>query len=117
MKTVLKSSRLFKEEIFAPVLTLHQFDDLSLVTTEINDMQYGLQHSVFTNDMPTIFALYNSLDAGSIIFNNIPSLRYDHMPYGGIKKSGNTKEGVSSAFKEFTFEKCCLLDYSNEFCK
>jgi acyl-CoA reductase-like NAD-dependent aldehyde dehydrogenase len=99
----------FTEEIFGPVLCLHRYDDISEPCMRLNGLDFGLQHAVFTQSLSVFNQVYQDLEVGALLVNESPTWRLDGMPYGGIKRSGNTKEGVRYAYETFTYEKVCVL--------
>ena len=90
------------EEVFAPVTTVRPFDSLAEALEEANATRYGLQAGIFTSNLNAVLAAWDGLDVGGIIVNDIPSWRVDQMPYGGVKDSGQGREGVRSAIEEMT---------------
>jgi len=98
-------------EIFAPVVTLEKFDDVSDAIRMVGDSEFGLQAGIFTDSARVIHEAYNELDVGGLMVNEIPTYRLDHMPYGGVKMSGFGREGLKYAIEEMTEGK--LLMYSN----
>jgi acyl-CoA reductase-like NAD-dependent aldehyde dehydrogenase len=108
LSDVPRTAKAWSEEIFGPVVCLAKaatFDDaLSLV----NDSQYGLQASLFTNDLQKVRRAFHTLDVGGLIVNDAPSLRSDNQPYGGNKHSGLGREGVRYAMEDFTEERALL---------
>jgi acyl-CoA reductase-like NAD-dependent aldehyde dehydrogenase len=92
-------------ELFAPVITLESYSDFAEAVKQVDDSRYGLQAGVFTRDLGRIKLAVSGIKAGGIIINDVPTWRIDHMPYGGIKESGNTREGVRWALREMTREK------------
>ncbi|PLX23010.1 MAG: aldehyde dehydrogenase, partial [Marinilabiliales bacterium] len=81
-------------EVFGPVVTIEKYKTFSEAVGYINDSEYGLQAGVFTNRINEMNHAFNELDVGGVIFNDVPTFRVDHMPYGGIKNSGFGREGV-----------------------
>ena len=79
----------------------------------LNNSPFGLQAGVFTNDIQKIFHAYQDLEVGTVLANEIPTFRADHMPYGGIKDSGIGREGVSYAIEELTDLKLLVLNLSS----
>ena len=69
---------------------------------EINDSIYGLQAGVFTENIHNAFYAFNNIEAGGVIINNVSTYRMDSMPYGGVKDSGNSREGVKYGIEEMT---------------
>ena len=74
-----------------------------------NESAYGLQAGVFTSDLATSLRAARDLEYGGILVNEVPTFRTDQMPYGGVKDSGNTKEGPHYAVREFTEERLVSL--------
>jgi len=89
-------------EVFAPIVSLIPFDSEEEVIRAANDSEYGLQAGVFTNDINRGFRMADSLETGGVWINEVSVLRYDHMPYGGVKMSGIGKEGIQYAIEDMT---------------
>lgn len=87
-------------EIFGPVVTVEPYRGFENAVAMINDSLYGLQAGIFTNDLKETFYAFHHIEAGGIIINDVPTLRFDHMPYGGIKDSGLGREGVAYAIRD-----------------
>ena len=100
------------EEIFGPVVNLIPFQSLEEVYRSINCLPYGLQAGIFTNTIQTVFQAYEKIEVGSLIHNDIPTFRVDHMPYGGIKESGYGREGIKYAMEEMTESRMLALNLS-----
>ena len=64
--------------------------------------EYGLQAAVFTRDISRVFQAVRRLNFGGVIINDTPVFRADHMPYGGMRRSGIGREGVRYAMEEMT---------------
>lgn len=96
-------------EVFAPVITIDKFTKFEDAVSRVNNSKFGLQAGVFTNSMSGIMFAYNNIHTGGVIINESSSYRMDSMPYGGVKDSGNTREGVSYAIKEMTEEKILVI--------
>ena len=91
-----------REEVFGPVVatqTYTAFDDALRLS---NDTKYGLQAAVFTSDLGKAFAAAKTLEFGGVLVNEVPTWRADQMPYGGVRDSGNTREGPAYAVREMT---------------
>lgn len=104
-----KDMKVNKDEVFAPLLTLQKFGDFKDAVSYVNDSEYGLQAGVFTKDINNAFYAYNNIEAGGVIVNDVPTYRMDIMPYGGVKKSGNAREGVKYAIEEMTDRKIMVV--------
>ncbi len=95
-------SRLLGDETFGPVLAMRHFDDLDTVIDEVNASGFGLQAGVFTNDHAAIRTLTRKLQVGGVMVNEGPDFRAEHVPFGGVKKSGLGREGVRIAMREMS---------------
>ena len=100
------------EEVFGPVVTLSRYRRLDQAFDMVNDSPYGLQAGIFTRNVDSIFRAYHALDVGTVLANEIPTFRADHMPYGGMKDSGLGREGVKYAVRELSEEKLLVLHLS-----
>src|SRR6266850_8261278 len=97
------------EEVFAPVKTVEPYDDFTAAIRAVNDSRYGLQAGVFTRDAKLLFQAYDELDVGGVIAGDVPTFRMDHMPYGGVKDSGQGREGLRYAIEEMTERKLLVM--------
>ena len=93
MAEVSESMSIVCEEVFAPIVSLIKVSGYEEAKTKMNASAYGLQYSVFCNDLSMVQKAIDELEAGGIVINDIPTLRFDLQPYGGIKQSGIGKEG------------------------
>lgn len=101
-------------EVFGPVATLQPFDVFAEAVRIANDSRYGLQCGIFTPRIDHAFYAYEELDVGGVVINDMPSLRVDSMPYGGVRDSGTGREGVRYAIEEMTERKLLLLKQVGE---
>ena len=83
--------------------------DLDDAIRRANDSRYGLQASIFTNDLRTAMRAAHALDFGGVLVNEMPTFRTDQMPYGGVRDSGNTKEGPHWSVREMTEERMVVI--------
>ncbi|WP_373035197.1 aldehyde dehydrogenase family protein [Sulfurimonas sp.] len=90
------------EEVFAPIVSLVKVESFNDAIPRMNNSPYGLQFSVFTNDLKITQRAISELEAGGIVINDIPTLRFDIQPYGGVKLSGVGREGPKFAIEEMT---------------
>jgi glyceraldehyde-3-phosphate dehydrogenase (NADP+) len=89
------------EEIFGPVITIEKYEGpISVAVEKINEGRFGLQCGVFTDSVKELDYCFEHIQAGGIIHNDSPLLRFDHMPYGGVKESGEGREGVKYAMRD-----------------
>jgi acyl-CoA reductase-like NAD-dependent aldehyde dehydrogenase len=89
-------------EVFGPVVAVVPYDDFSEAIELANDSRYGLHAGVFTNDLTKAIRAAKELRFGGVLINDVPTYRADQQPYGGIKESGNTREGPAYAVREMT---------------
>jgi len=106
------SMKVCSEEVFAPVVTLEPFEDFGDAIKEVNNSLYGLQSGVFTMDIKKIFYAFENLEVGGVVIGDIPAFRTDNMPYGGVKMSGEGREGVRYAIEGMTEKKILVLNLS-----
>jgi acyl-CoA reductase-like NAD-dependent aldehyde dehydrogenase len=97
------------EEVFGPVVTLTRVGSVDEAIEAANSTRYGLQAAIFTTDLPTALDASRRLEFGGVIVNEAPTFRADQMPYGGVKASGNTREGPAWAVREMTEERLVVL--------
>jgi acyl-CoA reductase-like NAD-dependent aldehyde dehydrogenase len=89
-------------EVFGPVVTVARFASLDEAIEKANGTEYGLQAGVFTQDISKAMRAARELEFGGVTLNEAPTYRADQMPYGGVKESGNTREGPKFAVQEMT---------------
>ena len=97
------------EEVFGPLCTLTPYDMLEEAIALANGTRFGLQAGVFTSDAKAAIRVAKELDFGGVTVNEAPTFRADQMPYGGVKDSGNTREGPAYAVREMTEERLVVL--------
>ncbi|MCF6353845.1 MAG: aldehyde dehydrogenase family protein [Candidatus Polarisedimenticolaceae bacterium] len=94
-----------REEVFGPVVTLTAVDSMEEAFERVNDSDFGLQCGIFTNDFNTVIRAFDTLEVGGVIHNDIPTFRVDSMPYGGVKDSGQGREGIRYAMHDMLEER------------
>ena len=106
MPTVITGARhemkVFAKEVFGPVVTITAYDTVDEAIALANDTEYGLQAAIFTSDISTAMKAVHALDFGGVLVNEVPTWRADQQPYGGLRDSGNTREGPAFTIKEMT---------------
>jgi acyl-CoA reductase-like NAD-dependent aldehyde dehydrogenase len=90
------------QEVFGPVVGVQAYDTLDEALALANDTEYGLQAAIFTSDLGSALKAAKTLDFGGVLINEVPTWRTDQMPYGGVRDSGNTREGPAYAVREMT---------------
>ncbi len=105
--------RIAKEEIFGPVLSVLKIKSLEEGINVLNNTIYGLSSSVYTNDVNAAFRAVRDIKAG-ITYINAPTIGAEaHMPFGGVKQTGNGhREGGWTVFEFFSEWKTVYVDYS-----
>ncbi len=89
------------EEVFAPIITIEKYNNgIEHAVSKLNDTKFGLQCGVFTDSTDELSYCFEHIEVGGVIHNDVPTLRFDHMPYGGIKESGIGREGVKYAIQD-----------------
>jgi len=106
-------SRLACEEVFGPVLSVMRFRDLDEAFRINNEVEYGLSSAIYTSDVRAAFRAMTELDNG-ITYINAPTIGAEaHLPFGGVKKTGNGhREGGWEVYDFYSETKVVYVDYS-----
>jgi glyceraldehyde-3-phosphate dehydrogenase (NADP+) len=96
------TAQVCSNEAFAPLVVAFPFRDFGDAIRQVNDSFFGLQTGLFTNDLANAWQAFNELEVGGVIVNDVPTYRADHMPYGGVKDSGQGREGLRWAIEDMT---------------
>jgi acyl-CoA reductase-like NAD-dependent aldehyde dehydrogenase len=105
-----RDAKVESEEVFGPVATVTPVSSLDEAIERANGTRFGLQAGVFTGSLEAALRASQKLEFGGVIVNEAPTFRADQMPYGGVKASGNTREGPAYAIRELTEERVVVLD-------
>jgi acyl-CoA reductase-like NAD-dependent aldehyde dehydrogenase len=97
------------DEVFGPLCTVTPYDSLDEAISLANGTRFGLQAGVFTSNVKSALRAATELEFGGVTVNEAPTFRADQMPYGGVKDSGNTREGPAYAIREMTEERLVVL--------
>jgi acyl-CoA reductase-like NAD-dependent aldehyde dehydrogenase len=101
------------DEAFGPVLSVLEVEveveDVDAAIAAVNSSEYALNTAIYTSDLATALNFSRRVEAGSVLVNMPPSFRADHMPYGGVKGSGQGTEGVRYAIHELVHQKLVVL--------
>jgi len=89
-------------EIFAPLAPIVRVKDDDEAVQVANSMEYGLDASVFSANFPRAYRLARRIKSGTVMINDSTRLRWDSLPYGGVKKSGIGREGMRDTMLEMT---------------
>jgi acyl-CoA reductase-like NAD-dependent aldehyde dehydrogenase len=95
-------------ETFGPIIAIRSFDAVERAIAEVNAGEYGLQAGVFTNDHAVIKQFSRDLIVGGVMVNEGPDFRAEHVPFGGVKRSGLGREGVRIALREMSEPKVVI---------
>jgi acyl-CoA reductase-like NAD-dependent aldehyde dehydrogenase len=102
LRNVTSDTRVMREEVFGPVVGIQSYREIDEALALANDTDYGLQAGIFTKNLDHALAAARTLEFGGVLINEVPTWRADQMPYGGVKASGNTKEGPPYSVREMT---------------
>ena len=102
LANVIPDMKVCAGEVFGPVVTIATYDDLDDAIAMANDSEYGLQAAIFTRDLAKGMRAVRTLDYGGVLVNEVPTWRADQQPYGGLRDSGNTREGPAYSVREMT---------------
>ena len=109
MADVTDEMKIICEEVFAPIVSLVKVSSYDEAIVKMNNSPYGLQFSIFTNDLKLTQRFIEDAECGGVVINDIPTLRFDVQPYGGSKLSGVGREGPRWALEEFTEIKSVVI--------
>ena len=106
--------RIAQEEIFGPIVCLISVNNLQEAIEVSNSVEYGLSSSIYTNNIRNAFKAIEKIEAGITYVNSSTIGAEIHLPFGGIKHSGNTREGGIEGINEFSETKTVYIDYSGK---
>ncbi|MDB5613317.1 MAG: putative aldehyde-dehydrogenase-like protein y4uC, partial [Devosia sp.] len=110
MVDVTPTMKVVCEEVFGPVVTVQPFDDVHAVFATVSASPFGLQTGIFTHSLKTAIAAVRELRTGGVIVNGTSTWRTDQLAYGGVKDSGNGREGPKYAIRDLTEERLMLFN-------
>jgi acyl-CoA reductase-like NAD-dependent aldehyde dehydrogenase len=111
---VTPSMRIAREEVFGPVVSLIEFDTFEQAIEMANSIEYGLSTALYTRNVNQAFAAMRDLEAG-ITYINAPTIGAEvHLPFGGVKQTGNGHREGLGAIEFFTTWKAVYVDYSDK---
>lgn len=97
-----RDARLWKEEVFGPIVVVTPFETTDQALELANDSDFGLQGAVFTRSLAEVFRFADDFEVGSLWINEASRFRLDMYPFGGVKQSGIGREGVHYAMEELS---------------
>jgi aldehyde dehydrogenase (NAD+) len=102
-----------QEEIFGPVLSVIRVSSVDEAFAVNNDVRYGLSSSIYTRDANVAFRAFSELDNG-ITYVNAPTIGAEaHLPFGGVKQTGNGhREGGWQVYEFYSETKVGYADFS-----
>ena len=106
--------RIAQEEIFGPMLSVISAKNLDEAIEIANSVEYGLSSSIYTGSMTNAFRAIGRIEAGITYVNASTIGAETHLPFGGVKHTGNAREAGWAAIEEFTEEKAVYIDYSGK---
>ncbi len=110
---VTRNMRIAKEEIFGPVVSIIKVKDYKEAISVCNDTEYGLSSAVFTKDINRAYQAFRDIECGITYINASTIGAEAHMPFGGMKATGNGhREGGWEAYDFYSETKACYVDYS-----
>jgi acyl-CoA reductase-like NAD-dependent aldehyde dehydrogenase len=109
LTNVTPDMKVCRDEVFGPVVAVQAYDTLDEALRLADDTRYGLQAGIFTGSLSSALRAARELHFGTVLVNEVPTWRADQMPYGGVRDSGNTKEGPHWAAREMTEERLVVI--------
>lgn len=102
LENVHESARIYRDEVFGPVVNLMPVDSLEEAFEKANSLPFGLHSAIFTSNVDIAFKAAYNIDCGGIMINESTDYRLDSMPFGGVKNSGLGREGIKFSLMEMT---------------
>jgi succinyl-CoA reductase len=106
-----KPLRIMEEEVFGPIVPVMSTETDDEAVTIANTSPYGLDASVFSKDFSRAYKIACRLKVGSVIINDTTRLRWDNLPFGGVKKSGIGRESIRDTMREMTETKIIAYNF------
>lgn len=110
-RKAMRETRLFSEEVFAPVALITSFRELEEAISIANSRRYGLDAAIFGQNIDKIRKLIRFLEFGAIYVNDIPRHGVGYYPFGGRKESGIGREGIGYSVEYVTAYKTIIYNY------
>ena len=106
-----ENCRVSREEIFGPVISVYEKQDMDDSIAQANSLPYAFQASVFSNDYTEIIKAINGLDGSAIMVNEHSAFRVDWMPFAGRKRSGLGVGGIAHTLEDMSQSKMAILSF------
>ncbi|KQV40814.1 MULTISPECIES: aldehyde dehydrogenase family protein [unclassified Rhizobium] len=110
LEAVPRDDRLWREEVFAPVVVLERFETLDEAIGMANEPDYSLHAGIFTGNLAHALAAADGIEAGGVMINDSSDYRFDAMPFGGFKHGSMGREGVRFAYEDMTQPKVVCIN-------
>ena len=111
LDNITSKCRIFYEEQFGPVACIIRVKDEKEAVSVLNDSSYGLQASVFTNNLDKAFSIASQLDVGAVQINGKSDRGPDNFPFPCIKDSGIGVQGIKYSIESMTRLKSIVLNF------
>lgn len=110
MDRTVAEMRVNAEEVFAPIATVTAYKNFDEALRLVNQSRYGLHAGIYVGDEVMARQAFDALAVGGLIINDIPTVRHDLLPYGGVKDSGVGREGALAGIADYTVEKTLIIN-------
>jgi len=100
---------LWVEEAFAPVVVVEPYTDFKSAVEMVNASKFGIHVGLFTTDLNKSIYAWENCEVGGVVVGDVPSMRVDAQPYGGVKDSGIGREGIRYAIEDMTELRVLLM--------
>ncbi len=104
--------RICQEELFGPIVSMLSAKNLEDAIDISNSVDYGLSSAIYTSNLGNAFVAIKKLQAGLTYINHPTVGSEAHLPFGGVKFSGNNRESGPDGVNEFTELKTVYISYS-----
>jgi acyl-CoA reductase-like NAD-dependent aldehyde dehydrogenase len=112
LENVTEGMRVWKEEIFGPVVCIIKYNDLEEVICAINHKPFSFQNCIYSQDIDVAMHFARSIETKACMINEHTAFRVDWMPFGGSKESGLSMGGIRYSIEEMTEEKMIIIKNS-----
>lgn len=99
-----------QDEVFGPVVPIATFKNIDEAVKIVNDSPYGLQASVFSENIHNALSVAHRMEVGGVVVNGPGSFRPGNVPFGGFKQSGIGRESITDTIREMSHETAIVLN-------